>query len=742
MTAAQPVARLAGQVRRAMVGLLDSATQLALAPVVHPWMTCEGASVRDLARQLDGHLERFDAASARTRDLRTQLDAALGAGPSAAGWSPPLQPAPEGSSAPEAAPPDTASGVESPWDETAFVQLRGALVGARDALLGLADALDEHGPPLRAAALAMSGAVAHVATDALTEPGVDLAELRRLRSVVRGHTDALSRADVECRRGLELAIRAAPEGSALIAAALPTAAAGPGLTEPVTGDVLAGESASGEAGTAGPVLADAAAVASAPVAPDPEQPVRGLRRALVARSAADVHAYLRRHPGVIERLVADRGDLDLLPAGLSAELTAPPTGADPAVTLRAIEDRHAAFAAAPDEGVRAGLLWPSLVGPLDGAGVAARVAANRLLVRAELGRARRADIDLELRAIARRVADASSPLRALRGLRDRVISSWLTRDAITSFVTASTDLPRLVRADLRIRILLYESLLYDRVPDPEATAGWTNRRLLLFDGSGRGRLAELWGHLDASTQAVAVLVPGTGTAVRGFHLPTQVARDLAAALAAPAGPSLRAAVIAWMGADFPLAIGTNAPFAHYALAAASPLRDFVAGLPRPTHAALTVLGHSYGGTMVGAAERVGLACDRVVQVASPGAGPGVRGVDDYPGVDPLGRPRAPRRFSLTAPGDPIRWAQRFEAPWQVLPRAVGSRVRGRFAGLSLGVDPERLRGVTVLPAGTWEVARGIHEVGAPLAGPSAHAGVMTPGTGAFRALTEVVGAPP
>ena len=112
------------------------------------------------------------------------------------------------------------------------------------------------------------------------------------------------------------------------------------------------------------------------------------------------------------------------------------------------------------------------------------------------------------------------------------------------------------------------------------------------------------------------------------------------------------------------------------------------------------------------------------------------------GVDPLGRPRAPRRFSLTAPGDPIRWAQRFEAPWQVLPRAVGSRVRGRFAGLSLGVDPKRLRGVTVLPAGTWEVARGIHEVGAPLAGPSAHAGVMTPGTGAFRALTEVVGAPP
>lgn len=712
MTADRPVERLAAHLRRVMVGVLDSATQLALTPIVHPWMTCEGARVRDLARQLDGHLIRFDAALARTRGLRTQLEAALGGGAPTAEPRPGSAPAGEGPRGPGAASPGARADAGSPCDDEVFAHLRGALVGARDALSGLADALDEHGPPLRAATLAMSDAVAHVASDALTDPEFDLAQLRRLRAVVRVHTDALSQSDVECRRALEVAIRAVPEGTTLVAAALPTTAA------------------------ADPALAAAA--------PDPDQPVRALRQGLADRPAADVHAYLRRHPRLVERLVADSGDLDLLPPGLRGADLAAGTGPDPAATLRAIEARKAAFAAAPDEGRRAGLLWPSLVGPMDGAGVAARVAANRLLVRAELGRARRADIDLELRAIARRVTDASSPLRRLRAVRDVVMSSWLTRDAVTSFVTTSTDLPLLVRADLRIRILLYQSLLYDRVPDPLAFAGWASRRLLLFDGSGRGRLAELWGQLDASTQAVAVFVPGTGTAVRGFHLPTQVARDLAAGLAAlPGGDGpVRAAVVAWMGADFPPAIGTNAPFAHYALAAARPLRDFVAGLPRPPGGVLTVLGHSYGGTMVGAAERVGLACDRVVQVASPGAGPGVRSVEDYPGVDPLGRPRSPQRFSLTAPGDPIRWAQRFEAPWQVLPRALGLRLQRGFAGLSLGVDPERLRGITPLPAGTWEVTRGLHTAGDPLSGPSAHAGVMTPGTGAFRALTEVVGAPP
>lgn len=497
-----------------------------------------------------------------------------------------------------------------------------------------------------------------------------------------------------------------------------------------------------------------------------------MRAALIGRPTAVVRGYVRRHPCVVERLVADVGDLDLLPAELpAAVLTA--TAGD--ITQKSVQivARQEAFAAAPDAAVRAALLWPGLIGALDGASVPARVEANRLLLRAELGRARRADVDLELRAIARRVADASSLLNRLRG---RLLTAWLTRDVITSYITTSTDLPLLARADLRVRILLYQGLLYDRVRDPlGGHAPDLRRRLLLFDPAGRGRLAELWGHLDADTEAVAVLVPGTGTAVRGFHLPTQVARDLAAAAAdaaaaaevaaevkaaagvsdavrpaagagvgvAPSGgTAARVAAIAWMGADFPLAIGSNAPFARYALAAAAPLRDFVLGLAVPAKASLTVLGHSYGGTMVGAAERLGLPADRIVHVASPGAGPGVRGVADYATLDPLGRPRDPQRYTLTAPGDPIRFVQRFEAPWGLLPVALAGPLRARLAGLSLGVDPERLAGIRVLSAGTWLLPRDGRPAGTPVAGPAAHAAVMEPGTQAFARLAEVVARPP
>ena len=133
--------------------------------------------------------------------------------------------------------------------------------------------------------------------------------------------------------------------------------------------------------------------------------------------------------------------------------------------------------------------------------------------------------------------------------------------------------------------------------------------------------------------------------------------------------------------------------------------------------------------------------DRIVHIASPGAGPGVRGAGDYPEVDPLGRPRRQVRYSLTAPGDPVVWAQRFEAPWGVLPAAVRRRLQAWGAGLSLGVDPTRLRGVRILPAGAWEVDGSGHRAGDPLVGPAAHAGVTARGTSAFRRLVEVVGAP-
>lgn len=723
-----------GRIGRAGAG---RAARALLTPVVHPWMHADPAQVRSLVDQLDGHLARYDAARAGTVPLGAALRALAASAPSAASGAGGAAHAPgaaDGSGASGAtcapgaaeAPPATVGSATassatggpatppSPLGRAlpppdAFAQVRAALSQTREALAQLADDLECHGPALREAVAAIPHA---------DSPG----RVRALRRQVRVATDALSEADGRCRRRLEAAIRAMPDGPALLAAALP-------VTTAAAGD-------------------DAAPSA------------RAVRAALVGSPPARIAAHLSRHPEAVEVLAASRDDLDLWESGrtgpgraITSAITmgllddrpsderpsADRPGTDrpgdaDAGRVAAIEARRAAFETAGQEALPLALLWPAVVGPLDGADPAARIAANRLLVRAELGRARRADIELEVRAIARRVADASSPLRTLRAVRERLLQAWLTRDAVTSLVTTTTDLPLLVRADLRVRILLYEALLHDRIPDPGAPAGWRLRQPLLFDGEGRGRIAELWGRLDATTRAVAVLVPGTGTAVRGFHLPTRVAHDLAQAV-----PD--SAVIAWMGADFPLAIGSHALFSRYAGAAAGPLRDLLAGLPRAPGRPVTVLGHSYGGTMVGAAERVGLAADRVVHVASPGAGPGVRGVADYPHTDPCGRPREPRRYSLTAPGDPIRWAQRFEPPWQLLPAPLARRLRAWLAPLSLGVDPERLEGVTILSAGTWERPVAGHAVGAAVAGPAAHAGVMTPGTGAFRRLSEVVGAP-
>ena len=170
---------------------------------------------------------------------------------------------------------------------------------------------------------------------------------------------------------------------------------------------------------------------------------------------------------------------------------------------------------------------------------------------------------------------------------------------------------------------------------------------------------------------LAVYVPGTGTSLDRYAGNAERASAFAAA-----EPDL--AVVLWQNADFP-----DQPLDHvvppvgrwdrpvhavedqlreHVLAAAyrdaadrgGPLlaRDVEGlrmALPGPA-ADLTVLGHSYGGSIVGSAEAHGMVVDRVVHISS--AGGYVSDVRDYAAGE-----CGTRRFSMTDPDDPIQLVQ-------------------------------------------------------------------------------------
>ena len=117
----------------------------------------------------------------------------------------------------------------------------------------------------------------------------------------------------------------------------------------------------------------------------------------------------------------------------------------------------------------------------------------------------------------------------------------------------------------------------------------------------------------------------------------------------------------------------------------------------------TVVGHSYGGAVVGTAEQLGLRADRVVYASASGTGVGD---GEWRNPNP-----AVQRYSLTPPGDPIQYWQEF----------------GNHGG-----DPDDAPGVTRLDSGDYSD-------GTPVAGTGAHSGYLDDeGSGALRNLAAVI----
>lgn len=442
-----------------------------------------------------------------------------------------------------------------------------------------------------------------------------------------------------------------------------------------------------------------AAVTFLPTGPDGARALRSLLATWPPDRLADL---LLRHPELAERLVGPLPDWLALPEGSPelglSEIQIAAQGTAPEERIAAV---RAYFASLPaDQARRLALLYPSVVGNLDGAPLDVRMAANRVGIAAALAAERRQVVELE-----RSVEEQSSPAGWWAGINDRL--------AIVAELGDPPD--RLAAANARIA--LYEQLLYERVPNPVAgrgRPGVVGHQVLLFDPSGDGRIAELWGTIDEHTQHVGVFVPGTGASLANSAQYADIANRLV-----QDDRTRTTAAVSWIGADLPDAVVANAASPSYAATGGPALRDFVWGLDVPDTADTTALGHSYGGAVVGVADREGLDVDRVLHIESAGAGRDVFDVEGY--HHPF---RHIDRYTMTAPGDPI-----------ALARAPGETLQEQ-SGLGHGGDPDTMAGFTRLETGRY------HDDGVTpgpmIEGLAAHSDVLKPGSTAWNNMLGVI----
>jgi hypothetical protein len=234
---------------------------------------------------------------------------------------------------------------------------------------------------------------------------------------------------------------------------------------------------------------------------------------------------------------------------------------------------------------------------------------------------------------------------------------------------------------------------------PAAPPGAAVPTVLLDEPAGEGRRIEVYGDLAGAT-SVVVLVPGMGATRANFaERVGPRARDLWARAVAAGTTSV--AVVAWLGYDAPDALPSiEVASAEQAWDGGRALVDFVAGLALAPGTTLTVVGHSYGSVVVGAAVRLGLVARNVVGLGSPGM-LARRAADLHaaPGT---------RLFTMEAPGDLVAALGRFGGdpndPWSGFTRlatgdvefhggylADGSLSQANLVALARGDDASLVR---------------------------------------------------
>ncbi|MFV2117319.1 alpha/beta hydrolase [Streptomyces sp. Act-28] len=225
------------------------------------------------------------------------------------------------------------------------------------------------------------------------------------------------------------------------------------------------------------------------------------------------------------------------------------------------------------------------------------------------------------------------------------------------------------------------------------------RRILAFDPSGRGRVAEVLGDLERA-ERVSVIVPGVDThlltferTARRYTAPYGMAKSLYAA-EREAAPDLRTAVIAWADYTAPTGVGMDAATGRLAAEGSVRLVSLIRALPGASRVSLFC--HSYGSVVCGLAAR--RLPGRVTDIAVAGS----------PGM---------RAESVAALGTRARvWAMRDADDW------IAGVPYLDVGGLGHGADP-------VAP-----------EFGARLLSAddaTGHAGYFVPGTDSLRNFAEI-----
>ncbi|MGW4631452.1 alpha/beta hydrolase [Nocardia sp. NPDC004415] len=256
-----------------------------------------------------------------------------------------------------------------------------------------------------------------------------------------------------------------------------------------------------------------------------------------------------------------------------------------------------------------------------------------------------------------------------------------------------------------------------------------DRQFVMFSTEGNGRMIEMVGTMRSGAPGVGVYVPGTSTNLNGSGSNHVAAWNLADQTGGP--------VFLYMEGDFPqslTSLSDGAPSPRFAADMAPRLVDFGREIDREVSAhapgtPVSYVGHSYGGSIVGSAEQLGLRADRVLHASSAGTG-----VFDGGWNNP--NPQV-QRYSMTAPGDLIGVVQSYPDEGLRLPGIGG--LPGNPHAADVGGDPDEVPGVTRLDTGFYGRDFDGHERGEVVFGPDGHGKYWDdPSSTAFQNIVGVI----